>query len=133
METWGRFIEFVKSREIGGAARMSERLLDECVLSSLSFHSAKVELPKGTKSVLSGLDLPRLFGEFSGHPVQLTLEEKGAETLPDSIAAFKRKKRADKRTQMEKDLLSHPNTRKARELFGGEPKVVELFDEEEDK
>ena len=131
-ELWKRFVLHIGGRPGVLSAAVDARVFEQCVLTRVGKTDAAVTVPLGGKTVLQSYDLDGLFSEFLGRKITVELEGSDQELLSDSIASDRKQKREKKRKDVERELLNHPHTRKASGLLWDKPKVLEVFEQDEE-
>jgi len=130
---WVRFVRFIREREEGRVAEVDAKVFEDCVLAEISGRAVTITVPLGGRAALHAYDVEELLTEFLGRKVSVTLEGSDQELLGTSIAMDRRRKRDKRRREVEDELLNHPHTRRAGRLLWGEPKVIEVFEQDEDE
>jgi len=114
-------------------AEVDAKVFEDCVLAEISGRAVTITVPLGGRAALHAYDVEELLTEFLGRKVSVTLEGSDQELLGTSIAMDRRRKRDKRRREVEDELLNHPHTRRAGRLLWGEPKVIEVFEQDEDE
>jgi len=128
-EIWGGFLKWLGEK---GSSGVEIRLLEKCVLDSISGPQARVRMPSGIWALLRMHDLAGLLTEYIGRQVRVEYLQSDLDELPESRSVERKKARSERDRNAVEQLKKHPFVKRGLELFEGELASVEIEEHDDD-